>query len=249
MNDLGLNEFLEKLGLTEYESKTLSTLFKLKEAEAPAVSRLAQVPKTRVYDVLDKLIKKGLIIEIHGRPKKYRVIDSNEAIDLLIEGRKQEINELESGAIKIKNMVSFSGDSDEEGEKVMKVKDKQDFDRILGQEIEKAEKEVLGLSEIKNGQQLLYDTFSKLKNKNVAVKLCNSLQSDAIKKISKQGVNVKHLNHGLNIFLIDGKKIVMALSDFKRDKPEYHFTIWNNKPMASALQHYFQKCWQQGKNL
>ena len=81
-------ELLEKLGLTEYEAKTLSTLFKLKEAQAPNISRTAQVPKTRVYDVLEKLIAKDLLIEIKGRPKLYRAIDPQKAIDLLINSKK-----------------------------------------------------------------------------------------------------------------------------------------------------------------
>ena len=65
-----IHELLKQLGLTEYESKTLNTLFQLKEEKAPEISRDAQVPKTRVYDVLDGLVKKGLVIEIQGRPKK-----------------------------------------------------------------------------------------------------------------------------------------------------------------------------------
>jgi sugar-specific transcriptional regulator TrmB len=66
MNNKSVNEMLLQLGLTEYESKTLSTLFKMGESEAPAISRLAQVPKTRVYDVLDKLVEKNLVIEIRA---------------------------------------------------------------------------------------------------------------------------------------------------------------------------------------
>ncbi|MEI7961272.1 MAG: helix-turn-helix domain-containing protein, partial [archaeon] len=84
MNGSDTYSFLEKLGLTEYEAKTLSTLFSLKEAEAPHISRTAQVPKTRVYDVLEKLIQRNLIIEIKGRPKLYRAVEAQKAIDILL---------------------------------------------------------------------------------------------------------------------------------------------------------------------
>ena len=84
MSEADVNSLFLELGLTEYESKTLSTILKLKDAEAPDISRLAQVPKTRVYDVLDKLIRRGLIIEISGRPKKYRGIDPSESVNLLL---------------------------------------------------------------------------------------------------------------------------------------------------------------------
>ena len=73
----------------------------------------------------------------------------------------------------------------------------------------------------------------------------NSFSSDALKKSVKE---LKQFEHGLNAFVIDDKKVVLALSDFKREKPEYHFTIWHdNRPMANALKHYFDKIWAHGK--
>ena len=48
----------------------------------------------------------------------------------------------------------------------------------------------------------------------------------------------------------DNKKIIMALSNFDKEKPEYHFAIWNNnKPMMNTLQHYFDKCWSSAKSI
>ena len=109
MNEIEIKGLLENLGLTEYEAKTLTSLFKLKESEAPQISRAAQVPKTRVYDVLDRLTKRGLIIEIYGRPKKYRVIEPNSVFSQLIENRKEEIEEqcLETPTKKNKLKISF----------------------------------------------------------------------------------------------------------------------------------------------
>lgn len=95
MNETEINRLLEQLGLTEYEAKTLNTLFKLKEAEAPEVSSRAQVPKTRVYDVLDRLTKKNLIIEISGRPKKYKVVDPAKVFDELLGKKREELGQLE----------------------------------------------------------------------------------------------------------------------------------------------------------
>src|SRR3989344_3070067 len=105
MPEYEVNLFLEKLGLTEYEAKTLSSLFELKEAEAPQISRNAQVPKTRVYDVLDRLTKRSLIIEVSGRPKKYRVVEPQKVFDRLIEDKKKEIESLVEKAEAFKKTV------------------------------------------------------------------------------------------------------------------------------------------------
>ena len=245
MNGSETNALLEKLGLTEYEAKTLSTLFRLREAEAPNISRTAQVPKTRVYDVLEKLIRKDLIIEIKGRPKLYRAVDPQKAIDSLVTTKKSQLAELEQEATVLKESVLATGSEEEEvGEKVMKVKDKQDFERILGQELLKASKSIYGLTEITDEHDIIHEALSKVREKKVEVKLLNSFRSEKL----KNHADVRHLSHGLNAFIIDGKKVVLAISDFKKKRADYHFTILNNhEPMATALKHYFEKTWKDGK--
>ncbi len=251
MNGTKISLLLEELGLTEYESKTLSTLFNLKESEAPEVSRTAQVPKTRVYDVLDKLIERGLIIEISGRPKRYRVIEPSEAIDLLLSSKKQEIVQLEERASKLKDYVSGLGEEAEKsGEKVMRVKDRRDFNKILAQELEKAENQVVAFTSLKDDATHLEPAVKKAREKNVAFKVVNHFPSEAAKRLTKHGVDMKHFSHGLDAYLIDDKKVILALNNFNEEKPEYHFMIWNdNKGLNSALTHYFDKVWERGKNI
>jgi HTH-type transcriptional regulator, sugar sensing transcriptional regulator len=244
LTNLNTFELLEKLGLTEYEAKTLNTLFKLKESEAPMISRTAQVPKTRVYDVLEKLIQKNLLIEIKGRPKLYRAIEAEKAINLLISNKKTQLNELEKEAVQLKDNLILYNDNESKGEQVMKVKDKQDFERILGQELGKARKSIHGLTEITDENNIIHEAIKKAQDKKIPIRLLNSIASKKINELAE----VRHFNHGLNAFIIDEKKIVLAISDFKKEKPDYHFTIMNeHEPMANALTHYFETHWLKGK--
>ncbi|MBI4052407.1 MAG: TrmB family transcriptional regulator [Candidatus Diapherotrites archaeon] len=249
MSEADVNSLFLELGLTEYESKTLSTILKLKEAEAPDISRLAQVPKTRVYDVLDKLIRRGLIIEISGRPKKYRGIDPSESVNLLLNEKKAGLKALESKANGVKQLFLSAGQGIATAEeKVLKVKDKSDFERILAQELESAESSVVGFTALESESSVLANALEKAKNKNVTIRLVNHAPTDAIKKHARDiGLNVRHSNHGLTAFVVDDKKVVLALSDTEKS-PEYHFAIWSdNKAMASMLQGYFDKHWDAGK--
>ncbi len=240
-NNRDLSSLLLQLGLTEYESKTLNTLFRMGEAEAPSISRLAQVPKTRVYDVLDKLVEKNLVIEIRGRPKRYRGIEPKKAFDLLLEKKKIGLRELEGKVSSIENV--FSQEREESGETVMKVKDKNDFNRILAQEISKAKNSIVGFAELSDKSSVLKEAIEAAGKRNVNVKLLNSGQT-----MLPKAANAKQADHGLNAYIVDDKKVVLALSDFKQDKPEYHFTIFrNHKPVANALQNYFEKIWSQSK--
>lgn len=250
----GLSSFFEKIGLTEYEAKTLTALFRLKESEVPEISRIAQVPKTRVYDVLENLTRRGLIIEIYGRPKKYKVVDVHSAFDELIQAKKTEVAELEKQAIELKESFKENGGMAEEAkEKVMKVKDRADFMKILAQEIGSAQKQVIALTQLGPENELIKESIRKAHENNVEVKLISKINAST-KKICREyydmGVGLRDYEHGLNAFVIDGKKVVMALTDFSEEKPEYHFTIWKDHPhMARALQSYFNECWKAGKGI
>lgn len=247
-----LSEFFEKIGLTEYEAKTLTALFKLRESEVPEISRIAQVPKTRVYDVLENLTERGLIIEIYGRPKKYKVVDVRSAFDELLNSKKKQLEDLEKQAKELKESFKDNGAMEDEAmEKVMKVKDRSDFMKILSQEIGGAQKQVIAFTQLGPENELIRDSIRKAKENNVEVKLIgkiNSASRKAAKEYSELGVGLRDYEHGLNAFVIDGKKVVMALTDFEENRPEYHFTIWKDHPhMARALQAYFNECWKQGK--
>ena len=245
MNSSEINELLLQLGLTEYESKTLSTLFKLGESEAPAISRLAQVPKTRVYDVLNKLVEKNMVIEIRGRPKKYRSVEAKKALDNLLVEKQRELKELQNRAAELKSSLSAPDAKEQAGKTVMRVKNRHDFERILAQEIVKAKNSLVGFAEATDKEHVLREAIEKAKQRNVSVKILNSFSTDWVRKTAHEA---RQLGHGLNAFIIDGKKVVLALSDFKREKQEYHFAIFRqHKPIANALQHYFDKCWQQAR--
>ena len=248
MTESTLYGLLEKLGLTEYESKTLNSLFELREAKAPEISRNAQVPKTRVYDVLDGLVKKGLIIEIQGRPKRYRIIEAKKTLQKLVEEKKKEIEGLQSEieAIREENLLGKKG-LEIEGEKVMKVKDKEDFIRILTQELEEAKEHIIGFTELDKEHGPLSKAIEKIKSDTVKVKMIHHKAHDKIKEYAKHSVENKVFDHGLNAFVVDNKKVILALSDLKQERPEYYFTIWNHKPMANLLSNHFDSCWQKAK--
>ena len=248
-----INGFLEKLGLTEYEAKTLSSLFKLREAEAPEISRSAQVPKTRVYDVLERLMKRKLVIETYGRPKKYRVLESEAVFKELLNSKKNEISELERESSAIKTIISDSGAiAKSEGERVMKVKDRGDFIKILAQELGSAKSDVIAFTNLsKEHYPDFADAVKKASSKKVRIKVLGKLPNEVAhlsREFARSGISHRDAEHGMHAYVVDNKKVILAISDFAQERPEYHFTIWqNNKAMAQALSGYFEEVWKKGK--
>ncbi|MFB6282788.1 MAG: TrmB family transcriptional regulator [Halobacteria archaeon] len=83
---------LNDLGLSEYEAKVYKALLRSGTATAKDMSRGAEVPMGRVYDVLGSLEKHSLIrSQTASRPKKYVAVEPETAIEKLVEDKQRKI--------------------------------------------------------------------------------------------------------------------------------------------------------------
>ncbi|MCD6479120.1 MAG: hypothetical protein J7L44_04525 [Candidatus Diapherotrites archaeon] len=242
MRNDNLIQLFQRLGLTEYESKTLNALIKTREIKAPELSRAAEVPKTRVYDVLEKLIQRGLVIELQGRPKRYRAREPEKVLDALIEEKKRELSELIESAEKAKASLRMPEIKEEAGSRVLRVKDRNDLAKIIALELQTAERSVLGFAEVLPKHIALRKTIKALKEKDVDVRILHP-RTNELAEFVKYGIDVRQANHGLEAYIIDDKKLVIALSDLKSDSEEYSFAIWHNSPIIEPLKQHFERNW------
>src|SRR3989338_2340515 len=78
------NELIIKLrefGLNSYESKLWIALLSRGVSTAGELSDISNVPRSRAYDVLESLEKKGFIIVKLGKPIKYLAVTPTEVIE------------------------------------------------------------------------------------------------------------------------------------------------------------------------
>src|SRR3989344_9368018 len=102
-------DFLNKLkefGLNSYESKLWTALLSRGISTAGELSDIANVPRSRSYDVLESLQRKGFIIMKLGKPIKYIAVPPEEVLERIKKKVKKDseiqlqlINELKSGEI------------------------------------------------------------------------------------------------------------------------------------------------------
>jgi len=76
-------ENLKILGMTEYEARVYTSLVKLGKATAREVHDDSGVPRARVYDILDKLAKKGFADVEEAEPKQYRAVEPEKIMEKL----------------------------------------------------------------------------------------------------------------------------------------------------------------------
>src|SRR3972149_3574049 len=86
-------DFLNKLkdfGLNTYESKIWTALLSRGVSTAGELSDIANVPRSRSYDVLESLEKKGFIIMKIGKPIKYIAVPPSEVVERVKKNIRQE---------------------------------------------------------------------------------------------------------------------------------------------------------------
>ncbi|MBC8525960.1 MAG: TrmB family transcriptional regulator [Candidatus Cloacimonetes bacterium] len=71
---------LINIGLTESEAKVYFYLLKKKNFTATEISKLSNVSRRKVYEVLARLVQKGLCTETLGRVRKYSAVNPKHAI-------------------------------------------------------------------------------------------------------------------------------------------------------------------------
>lgn len=87
-------ELLQELGLKEYEAKSFVALTRLPKGTAKEISEISDVPRTRVYDAIRVLQKKGLVEIQHTSPQVFRAVSIEEAAETLrkeFESRTQKL--------------------------------------------------------------------------------------------------------------------------------------------------------------
>lgn len=84
---------LKQLGLTGYESRAYSILLARSPLTAEKISSLAKIPLPRVYDTMNSLAKRGLVIVSKTRPQTFRAVSPNKMINLLKEDEKLHLKE------------------------------------------------------------------------------------------------------------------------------------------------------------
>lgn len=82
---------LQEIGLNAYEAAAYLSLLKLGVSEASAVYRDSEVPYGKIYSVLESLTGKGFVEVQASRPKKFRAVDPELAMDTIFERKKAEI--------------------------------------------------------------------------------------------------------------------------------------------------------------
>ncbi|MEM3922568.1 MAG: helix-turn-helix domain-containing protein [Nitrososphaerota archaeon] len=91
-----LRKAFQRLGLTEYEMRAYLVLLQHGEMAANQVSEIAEIPYSKVYEVLESLEEKGWIGSEGGRPARYHARSISTALEISRMRVERDLRRIES---------------------------------------------------------------------------------------------------------------------------------------------------------
>ena len=249
---------VKALGLNGYEVKIWTALLSRGVSTAGELSDIANVPRSRSYDVLESLEKKGFVVMKIGKPIKYLAVPPKEVLERVkknvnddakaqikkLEDLKKteivnELNTLHTQGIELVEPADLSGS----------LKGRHNLYNHLELTIKNAENSVDIMTTSQGLMRKIEGfkpTFEKLKKRGVKIRIAAPLTKEtasAVKDIS--GVaEVKNTDAKARFVIVDGKEIVFMIMDDNEVHPTYDVGIWVNSPFfSSALDSLFSSAW------
>ncbi len=261
-------EFLSKLrrsfNLNLYEAKIWTALLSRGVSTAGELSDIGQVPRSRAYDVLESLEKKGFVVTKLGKPIKYISVEPVEVIERVkklihieAEANVQKLKDLSENDVlndldKLhKQGIEFIDAADLSGA----IRGKHNLYAHLETMVKRAEKSVTLVTTGKGlvrKAEALKPLLQRLAKKDVKIRIAAPLSKETEQAVKDlKGVadvrNAKNMN--ARFCVIDGKELLFMVMHDDDVHPTYDVGIWVKTPFfASALETMFNQSWDKFDN-
>jgi len=247
-----INKIKDYFDLNVYETKIWLALLGKGVASAGEIATISGVPRSRTYDVLESLEKKGFAIVKLGKPVKYLGVKPRIILEKMKNNVRKDAEEKIITLSDIKNTDEFQKLEALYQEGIVPVKredlsvalkGKSNISNHLREILQNAEKEVIvctSAEEIIQKSKLFNQTFEVLKKSKVKINLALSGDEDLIKQLKiKFDVKIKPINIEAKFFIIDRKEILFYLS---KNSDAEDSAIWlNSEFFAQAFSALFEK--------
>ena len=241
---------LKPFGLNSYEVKIWTALLSRGVSTAGELSDIANVPRSRSYDVLESLEKKGFVIMKLGKPIKYIAVPPKEVVERVKKNvqdyAKEEIKKLtdlkNTDVVNELNLLHTQGvELVEPADLSGSLRGRHNLYNHLEHMLEKVKKTVL-ISATEKGIieviEKFLPTFKKLNNKNIKIRILTQITTQNKKQINqlKNIAEIKHTDNKARFCIVDGKEIIFMVLDDTEVHPTYDMGIWTNSSIAREFE-------------
>ncbi len=262
-------EFLSRLrkifDLNLYEVKVWTALLSRGTSTAGELSNISDVPRSRTYDILESLEKKGFIVMKLGKPIKFIALKPEEVVErvkknLMTDAKKKskrldklkEDEVLEELTGLFKKGVKFVEPSDMSGS----LKGRQNLYNHLDMMIRGAEESIVIVTTsegLNRKLEALMPSLEKVKKRGVDIRVAAPIDKNnkKVAKDFKKVAKVRNLQRMKARFVvIDSKELMFMLLDDEKFHPNYDLGVWVNTAFfAEALESLFDLAWKEMKKV
>lgn len=245
--------------LNLYEVRIWTALLSRGISTAGELSDIGHVPRSRAYDVLESLEKKGFVVMKLGKPIKYIAVPPTEVVERV---KKLIQQEADTNVLKLKELsetdvlkeleslhkqgVDFIDSTDLSGA----IRGKHNLYAHLESMVKQAEKSVTIATTSKGlirKVEALKPVLQKLAKKDVKIRIAAPMSKEAENAL-KDIKNVAEIRDAQNLnarfCIVDGKQLMFMVMHDDQVHPSYDIGIWVHTPFfASALENMFNSAW------
>jgi len=248
-------EFLSRLrkifDLNLYEARVWTALLSRGVSTAGELSNISDVPRSRTYDILESLEKKGFILMKLGKPIKFMALKPEEVVERVKKNLVREAQEKSKrlDALKEEDIINELGSLFTQGIKYVEptelsgsLKGRQNIYNHLDMLIRNAQKSVTLVTTeegLNRKMELLLPSLKLARKRGVKIKIAAPITQNNQKIAKELGkfADIKNFADAKARFaIIDKKELVLMLLDDGKVHPNYDVGVWlNTEFLASAL--------------
>ncbi len=254
-------DFLNKLkdfGLNSYESKLWIALLSRGVSTAGELSDISNVPRSRAYDVLESLEKKGFIIVKVGKPIKYLAVPPAEVVERVKKRVVEEAEEKNQTLSQLKDSDTLEqlNTLHTEGVKLVDPTDRSGAFRGRDKAHEhlvtmvKNAKKSINIMTSKEGAQRKYDLLANHIKRavkagvDVRVSVPPGTDKEVVANFAKIAKIATHKDTTARFCSVDAKEIFFYLTDDAKVHRSYDSAVWVEAPQfVNYFEGLFDREW------
>ena len=231
---------LRELGLTEYEARAYAFLASTGPSTAGELSNVANVPYSRIYDILSRLERRGWVEVQAGRPSRYRSKAPAEVIRLLKTEQERNLKELGEAVVKELEPL-YSRKAEAKRPDVWVIRGSRNILAKVGEMLARADVEALiSLPNLPQEVSSLVTYLPLLEAKNITIRalISKKLKLRKTDLPDKLEVRKRETLFGGGV-VVDGREVLLVLGSSGE-----LLGIWSDEVgLARFAKEYFEYLW------
>jgi sugar-specific transcriptional regulator TrmB len=258
-------EFLSRLrkifDLNLYEARVWTALLSRGVSTAGELSNISDVPRSRTYDILESLEKKGFIVMKIGKPIKFVALKPEEVVERVkrnlvvnAQEKSRRLEQLKGDEVLdeltslFSNGIKFVEPSDLSGS----LRGRQNMYNHIDMMIRGAEKNITIVTTaegLNRKLEILMPVLEKAKKRGVAIRIAapitasnHKIAKDFAKIAEVKDISSSKMNG--RFVIVDSEELVFMLLDDKSVHPNYDVAIWlSTEYFAKTMEQLFEVAW------